>query len=86
MTPALIESIGAAAALLTTLCWVPQAWRTIRTRDTRAISLVTQAAFTLGIGLWLVYGLMLGSLPLIVANAVSFVLVATILALKIRFG
>ncbi len=86
MPTALVEAIGLAAALLTTLCWIPQAVRTIRTRDTRAISLVTQAAFTLGIGLWLVYGLMLGSLPLIVANAVSFVLVATILALKIRFG
>jgi MtN3 and saliva related transmembrane protein len=86
MPPAVIDAIGLAAALLTTLCWIPQAVRTIRTRDTRAISLVTQAAFTLGIGLWLVYGILLGSLPLIAANAVSFVLVATILALKLRFG
>ncbi len=86
MSPAVIDAIGLAAALLTTLCWIPQAVRTIRTRDTRAISLVTQAAFTLGIGLWLVYGILLGSLPLIAANAVSFVLVATILALKLRFG
>jgi MtN3 and saliva related transmembrane protein len=86
MPPAVIEAIGIAAALLTTLCWIPQAVRTIRTRDTRAISLVTQAAFTLGVGLWLVYGLLLGSLPLILANAVSFVLVATILAMKLRFG
>jgi MtN3 and saliva related transmembrane protein len=86
MSPAAIEAIGIAAALLTTLCWIPQAVRTIQTRDTRAISLITQAAFTLGIGLWLIYGLLLGSLPLILANAVSFVLVATILAMKLRFG
>ncbi len=86
MSPAVIDAIGLAAAILTTLCWIPQAARTIRTRDTRAISLVTQAAFTAGIGLWLVYGVLLGSLPLILANGVSFVLVATILALKIRFG
>ncbi|HYF55297.1 MAG TPA: SemiSWEET transporter [Salinarimonas sp.] len=86
MSPAVIDAIGLAAAILTTLCWIPQAARTIRTRDTRAISLVTQAAFTAGIGLWLVYGVLLGSLPLILANGVSFVLVATILALKLRFG
>ncbi len=86
MTPALIEFVGAAAALLTTLCWVPQAWRTIRTRDTRAISLVAQSAFLVGIGLWLVYGLLLGSWPLIAANGVSAVLVGTILSLKLRYG
>ena len=86
MSPAHIEAVGFAAAVLTTLCWIPQALRTIRTRDTRAISLVTQAAFTFGVGLWLLYGLLIGSTPVIVANAVSFVLVATILALKIRFG
>ncbi|HEY8564996.1 MAG TPA: SemiSWEET transporter [Beijerinckiaceae bacterium] len=86
MTPATVEIIGSAAALLTTLCWVPQAVRTIRTRDTRAISLWTQAIFATGILLWLVYGFLLGSLPLIAANGVSFLLVATILALKIRYG
>ena len=86
MPPAVIEAIGIAAALLTTLCWIPHALRTLRTRDTRAISLVTQASFTVGIGLWLVYGILLGSMPLILANAVSFVLVATILAMKLRFG
>jgi MtN3 and saliva related transmembrane protein len=86
MSPAVIEAIGIAAALLTTLCWIPQALRTLRTRDTRAISLVTQASFTVGIGLWLVYGILLGSMPLILANAVSFLLVAPILAMKLRFG
>jgi MtN3 and saliva related transmembrane protein len=86
MSPAAIEAIGIAAALLTTLCWIPQALRTLRTRDTRAISLVTQASFTVGIGLWLVYGILLGSMPLILANAVSFLLVAPILAMKLRFG
>ena len=86
MTPATVQTIGSAAALLTTLCWDPQAVRTIRTRDTRAVSLWTQAILATGILLWLVYGLLLGSLPLIAANGVSFVLVATILALKVRYG
>jgi MtN3 and saliva related transmembrane protein len=78
--------IGACAATVTTLCWVPQALRILRTRDTRSISLVTQAAFTLGIGLWLVYGILIGSWPVTVANAVTLILVAAILALKLRFG
>lgn len=80
------ETIGAAAAILTTLCWVPQAWRTIRTRETRGISALAQGAFLVGIGLWLVYGILLGSWPLIGANGVSFVLVGTIFGMKLRYG
>ena len=86
MTPAAVETIGSAAALLTTLCWVPQAVRTIRTRDTRAISLSAQAAFSLGLALWLLYGLLIGSWPLVAANAVSLGLVSVILGLKLRYG
>lgn len=84
--PPPIEILGLVAATLTTLCWLPQAARTIRTRDTRAISLVTQCAFTAGVALWLVYGIAIGSTPLILANAVTFVLVAVILAMKLRYG
>ena len=80
------ESVGFAAATLTTLCWVPQAVKIIRSRDAAAISLLTQLAFTLGIFLWLLYGLMLGRPALIAANTVTFVLAATILVLKLRFG
>ena len=86
MPPAATETIGSVAAVLTTLCWVPQALRTIRTRETRAISLWTQVVFSLGLVLWLAYGLLLGSWPLIVANTVSFVLVMIILCLKLRYG
>lgn len=86
LTPALVEAIGIVAACLTTFCWLPQAVRTIRTRDTRALSLWTQAAFAAGVFLWLVYGLMVGSTPLIFANAVTLVLASTILTLKLRYG
>jgi len=86
LAPFTIEVLGLAAAMLTTLCWVPQAVRTIRTRDTRAISLITQCAFAAGVFLWLLYGLAIGSTPIILANAVTFVLVTIILALKLRFG
>ena len=65
MQTALIETLGFAAATLTTLCWLPQAVQTIRTRDTRAISLWTQAMFASGIVLWLLYGLLIASWPLI---------------------
>ena len=81
-----LEILGFAAALLTTLCWLPQALRTIRTRDTRALSLVAQSALTTGIVLWLIYGVLIGNAPLIAANCVSLVLVGTILVLKLRFG
>ena len=86
MSPASIETLGFLAAACTTLCWVPQAVRTIRTRDTKAISLWMQVFMVIGIGLWLVYGLLIMSWPLIASNIVTFGLVSTILALKLRYG
>ena len=62
------EWIGAAAATLTTLSFVPQAIRTLRTRDTRGISGWMYATFTVGVALWLVYGLYLHSWPMIVLS------------------
>lgn len=82
----LVETIGAAAALLTTFCWVPQALRTLGLRDARAISLPAQLTFGAGLALWLVYGMLIGSWPLIGANAVSLALVSAIVAMKLRFG
>lgn len=81
-----IELVGGAAALLTTFCWVPQAIRTVRLRDTRAISLPAQLAFAAGLALWLVYGLLILSWPLIGANAISLALVSVIVATKLRYG
>ncbi|GGG34061.1 SemiSWEET family sugar transporter [Chelatococcus composti] len=81
-----IEAIGAVAAVLTTLCWIPQAARVIRTRETRAISLTTQVALTCGVVLWLVYGIFIGSWPLIGSNAITLVLLSVILTMKLRYG
>ncbi|MGO4735345.1 SemiSWEET transporter [Bosea sp. 2KB_26] len=86
MSVAATEFLGFTAATLTTLCWLPQAWHTVRTQDTRAISLWTQIFFALGIILWLVYGLLLMSWPLIGANAVTLVPVLVILTMKLRHG
>jgi MtN3 and saliva related transmembrane protein len=80
------ELLGFIAAILTTVCWLPQAFRTLRTKDTRSLSLVTQSALTLGVGLWLVYGILANDAPIIFANGLTFVLVAAILAMKLRYG
>ena len=75
--------IGYAAATLTTASFLPQAILTLRTRDTRGVSLGMYTAFTAGVALWLLYGLALGEWPIIVANAVTLALAATILTTKI---
>jgi MtN3 and saliva related transmembrane protein len=85
VTPS-IELIGAAGATLTTLCWLPQALKVIREKETRALSLSATLAFTLGVVLWLIYGLAIGDGPLIGSNAVTLALMAVILAMKLRYG
>jgi MtN3 and saliva related transmembrane protein len=76
--------VGSVAATLTTLSFVPQAWLIFRTGDTRGISLAMYASFTLGIALWLVYGLLLRAWPVIVANTITLALALCILALTLR--
>jgi MtN3 and saliva related transmembrane protein len=80
------EWLGSIAATLTTVSFVPQAVRALRTRDTRGISLLMYAVFTVGIAFWLAYGWMLQAWPIVVANVVTLVLSGAILALKLRFG
>ena len=86
MSSLLINSVGMAGAVLTTLCWLPQAIKTIRDRDTRAISLPATAAFTAGIVLWLVYGVAISDWPLILSSAVTAALMLVILRMKLRYG
>ena len=83
---ALVQPIGALAAVLTTLCWVPQALKIVRERETRAISLPGTLLSAIGILLWLVYGLALADAALIASSAVTLAITAAILALKIRYG
>jgi MtN3 and saliva related transmembrane protein len=86
MASALVNVIGALAAILTTLCWVPQALKIVRDRETRAISLSGTMLCVLGVLLWLVYGLAIADGPLIGSSAATLAITATILALKIRHG
>jgi MtN3 and saliva related transmembrane protein len=81
-----MEWAGYLAATMTTLAFVPQAVKTIRTRDTSSISLGMYVVFTAGIAMWLVYGIALDSMPMILSNIVTFVLSSTILGLKLKHG
>jgi len=81
-----IDFLGAVGATLTTLCWLPQAAKIIRDRETRAISLGMTLVFALGVALWLVYGIALADGPLIVASAMELALMTFITTLKLRYG
>ena len=78
------DMIGLVAAMLTTISFLPQTLLVLRTGRTDGISLTMYALFTTGVAGWLVYGLLVGSLPVIVANAITLALAATILGLKVR--
>ena len=77
--------IGIAAAVLTTSAFAPQALKVWQTRSTRDVSLAMFLMMVTGNTLWLVYGILINDLPLIVANAVTLALAASILVAKIRF-
>ena len=79
------ESIGYAAATLTTVSFVPQAWYTFRTRDVRGISLGMYLLFVLGVSLWLAYGVLMVAWPIVIANAITLALASVILVMKLRF-
>ena len=83
MTPDLSTLLGYPAVFLTTVAFVPQAWQSWRTRDLSGISLPMYALFTLGVALWLGYGVAIGSLPVIAANTVTLLLASVVLWLKV---
>jgi MtN3 and saliva related transmembrane protein len=86
MTFAWVDMIGTTAAVLTTVCWLPQAVKIIRDKDTRAISLIATVALTIGIAFWLAYGVARLDGPMIGANVITLTLMLVILALKLRYG
>ena len=79
------DLVGYVAAALTTASFVPQAWLTFRTRDVRGISLGMYSVFTTGVALWLAYGVLMQAWPVVVANAVTLMLAAAILGMKLRY-
>jgi MtN3 and saliva related transmembrane protein len=80
-----VEDLGFVAAFCTTAAFVPQLVRVLRLRSAREISLPTFLLFSVGVFLWLLYGIYTGSKPVIASNVVTLVLSVSILALKLRF-
>lgn len=76
--------IGTVSAFLTTLAFVPQALHSWKTRDLSGISLPMYSLFSFGVAGWIIYGLMIGSWPIIVANVVTFILACAVLILKLK--
>ncbi len=81
----IITLMGLMAAACTTISFLPQAIKTIRTKHTKDLSLAMYAIFTTGIFLWLVYGLIIKDIPLITANIITFIFTSVILIMKIRY-
>ena len=81
-----VTFIGLAAATCTTLAFFPQVVKAWRSRSTADISLGMFIVLVIGIALWLIYGILVGDVPLIAANAVTLVLVGIILFFKLRYG
>ena len=80
----LVDAIGFMAGTLTTASFLPQAIKTLRTKATRDISLIMWIMLSAGVAVWIVYGYMTDSMPLMVTNGITLALTGTILVLKIR--
>ncbi|MBR0825741.1 SemiSWEET family sugar transporter [Bradyrhizobium manausense] len=86
MEPFVIKMLGFAAAACTTLAYAPQFIKVWKTRSTEDISLGMFLMMVLGLVLWLVYGLLSGDAPLVVANAITIVLAGGIMCMKLKYG
>lgn len=82
----LIDSVGILAGVIGTLCWLPQVVKTIRTRETRDLSLFSNLMMFVTIGLWLIYALGVGAWPMVGSNVIGLAMVGTIIVLKLKHG
>lgn len=80
------DVIGGLAAVLTTIAFIPQVRLTWKLRRAEGVSLGMYAVLTTGLALWLLYGINIGSWPVILANAFTLLLALFILGMKLRFG
>lgn len=78
--------LGMVAGFLTTASFVPQVWRTWRTRSAEDISCGMLLLFLLGLSLWLLYGILLTSIPIMLANTVTIALVIVLIVMKLRYS
>jgi MtN3 and saliva related transmembrane protein len=82
---ALVDAVGYFAASCTTLAFLPQAVKVLRDKDTRSLSLGMYILFTVGVGLWLAYGILKDDYVITLANAITIILSLAILVTKIRY-
>jgi MtN3 and saliva related transmembrane protein len=80
------DLFGYVAATLTTVAFVPQAWLTWKRRKTEGVSLGMYVIFTAGVAIWLFYGILMNSGPIILANVFTLILALFILVMKVRHG
>ncbi len=78
--------IGLTAATFATIAFIPQALKVVKTKQTRDLSLKMYAIFAIGVFLWIIYGYMISSLPVLLANIITFILVVMILWMKLKYG
>ncbi|PXX41541.1 SemiSWEET transporter [Undibacterium pigrum] len=83
--PLSADMVGYIAACLTTTAFIPQAWLTWRRKRAEGVSLGMYLILVSGVLMWLLYGLMLGALPVIIANIVTLVLASFILIMKLLY-
>lgn len=82
----MIDLVGSLAAFLTTIAFVPQVLKIWRSKSARDISMPMYLSFTAGVALWLVYGVMIASTPIVVANIVTLCLALAVIVMKRRWG
>ena len=82
---ALVDAVGTVAALFTTLSFVPQVMQIWRSRSASSVSMPMYVIFTVGVLLWLAYGVMLVSWPIIVCNVVTLALAVSVIVMKFKF-
>lgn len=78
------DLIGYFSAFLTTIAFIPQAYHSWRTRDLSGVSLPMYSIFSTGVAGWLVYGLLIESWPIVIANTITFILSCLVLWLKLK--
>ena len=80
------QIVGYIAAALTTISFVPQVLQVWRSKHTKDISLGMYSIFTIGVAFWLIYGILLVSWPIIIANSITILLAGFVLGMKLKYG
>lgn len=81
----IFEILGILAAIITTAAFLPQVYKTWKTKDTKALSLTMYISFFIGVSLWIVYGFYLKSIPIIIANVITALSALILIRLKFKY-